>query len=184
MSNQERPHAVNILVPGESYTYSFQDDLGFPLIAPWGIAVPDLTINCVKRNPNGKALEWHYTETFIDFIFESCSKGVSNKRFDNYIWEITGHPCYSLTIVQNPSRRERYELLTKTRLQLHKDAVLNLQDLDTVPQYFRKEDIDLAKEYTKARLGVLGKLDPDFKNDLEINHKFAQINIAPKHKKE
>jgi len=42
----------------------------------------------------------------------------------------------------------------------------------------------LSKEWFKARLGVLAKLDPDFRNEVDVNYKFAQINIAPKKKKD
>ena len=169
---------------GESFTFTFKDSEGNFEKSPWGLIIPDLTVNCVKYS-SGKTFYWHYDEEFAEFMYQSFILGISNVRLDKFIEEKTSVPCHSFNVQSQECYKEKFADLQKRRLQYHKNALLATQDFEKLnPNICEKNDIDLSKEWFKARLGVLAKLDPDFRNEVDVNYKFAQINIAPKKKKD
>lgn len=180
----ERPEKVKKLVPGEDYIYNILDDEGFEKITPWGLTIPPLRIYCVKsiKGP-GKVLYWDY-DYFGDFIYESCANGVSTERFDNWLFEETGVRGFCLKYLM--SDKERYSKLNERRLEYNRNAVKMIQDLDAAPIRYDQIQLKMMELKNKSRLGVLARLDPEFREKIEqkVEGNIAQIILPQKDSEE
>lgn len=169
---------VKKLNPGETYILKLVDENGFNKISPWGFTIPPLKIYCEKFH-DGKRLGWDYS-FFGDFIYDSCANGVSTERFDNWLFDETGLRGYCVKFLM--SDEERFKDLNKKRLEYHRNAVIMIQDLDNSPKRYDQVELKMMETKHKSRLGVLARLDPEFreKSDQNITGNIAQIIIPKK----
>lgn len=174
----EMPEKVKKLVPGEEFVLNLVDENGFNKISPWGLTIPPLKIYCEKFH-DGKRLGWDYS-FFGDFIYESCANGVSTERFDNWLFEETGLRGFCVKFLM--SNKEKFAELNKKRLEYHKNAVIMIQDLDNSPKRYDQIDLKMMETKHKSRLGVLSRLDPEFREKIEqkVEGNIAQIILPPK----
>lgn len=173
----EMPLEVKKMNPGDYYIFPMVDENGISEITPWGLEIPPLKIKCEKFH-EGKRLCWDYI-SFGDFIYESCSRGVSTERFDQWLFEKCGLRGYCLKFLMTDE--QKYEELNKKRLEYNRNAVKMIQDLDNSPKDYDQVQLKMMELKQKSRLGVLARLDPEFKEkiDQNVTGNIAQI-IMPK----
>lgn len=172
------PSDVKKLQPGDEYIYPMLDADGYSIIAPWGSVVPPLKLFC-ERFGLGKKLCWDYSY-FGDYIYESCSRGVSTERFDRWLYDATGLRGYCLKyLLSNP---DKYKKLNEDRMEYNRNSVKMIQDLDNAPDRYDQVELKMMELRQKSRIGVLARLDPEFREkvDQNISGNIAQIIIPKK----
>jgi len=174
----ERPEAVKKLEIGEEYWFENIDEDGFSKMSPWGLEIPRMKIY-VEKFHQAKRICWDYA-TFEDFIYESCSRGVSCDRFDTWMGELTGIRTYVLRHLTK--NQEKFKELDARRMEYNRTSVKTIQDLDNTSKRLEPLELKLAELKQKARVGVLARLDPEFreKTDQNITGNIAQIIIPKK----
>ena len=176
-----RPEELSKLKPGEHYIYRFLDENGERELTPWGIDIPDLRINCIKYDEISKSLRWDYM-SFVDFIFESLESGVTTEYFDSWMYEKTGVRAYVLKTVQ--ADEERYKKLLELRLKVMRNAVMGVSELEFKNRRVEQVDVNLGKYRHNAKMSVLARLDPEFRESINqnISGNIAQIILPEKNK--
>lgn len=173
---------IKKLEPGESYTIEILDENGFSKISPWGLAIPPLRLTCEKFH-NAKRLSWDY-KSFSDFIYESCANGVSTERFDNWLFEETGLRGFCLKFLMTD--KEKYAKLNEERLEYNRNSVKMIQDLDSAKKDYDQLELKMMELKQRSRMGVLARLDPEFreKTEQKITGNIATIVIPEKDSEE
>lgn len=158
---------------GEFHIHSMLDENGDPYISKFGFPFPAVSFEA-KPWTNGSVKHCYvYTPELLDFFFEIIEKGVSYKTIEDYFFEIfNATPDVYRKIIENPDYSERYNEVKRCRARRIRDIVEAFADYEKV-DISNKNTIDLAKNLHKSRIGVLGKIDKDYRDTKDINANFS-----------
>lgn len=167
----------------DSYTFDFTSPDGTLYETKFGTYFPkEITIKKQKsRLVTVKTDEWW------DFIFDLLNAGITMDRIQIYMREIVGTcPEIFTEIYTTPEVTPRYEEFRKRRMaKIAEEAESAAPYQSLEGKTVRKEQVMLANGIFGAKLSVLTRRDPNFRNKLDTSventgNSLAQIVIMPK----
>lgn len=168
----------------EEHTFPMLDADGDPYISKYGINFPAVTM---KAHPwtNGSVIHCYvYNKDLLDFFFTIIEKGYSYKSIEDYFQSIFKvSPDVYKNILINPDYAERYDEVKRNRTRRTRDIVEGFTDYETVDMD-NKNSVYLAKAIHSSRIGVLSKIDKDYKpssdSNINVSGNLAQIILPSK----